>query len=108
MGVHRRSWRRCTCGLGRSADRPEKRLIHFGAPPATTGVHLGERLGPRPGRTVAARAHQCVIYVDDADDLRGQGNLVAAQAVGISAAVDLLVMPPDDRLDVPREIDRAE
>jgi hypothetical protein len=57
---------------------------------------------------VRTRGGERVVDVDDAYDLRGEGDLVAAQAIRVSRPVVLLVVPADDRLDVPGELDALE
>jgi hypothetical protein len=60
------------------------------------------------GRAVAASRGEGVVDIHDADDLCRERNLVAPKAIGISGAVVLLVVPADDRLDIPGKLDRRE
>jgi len=71
-------------------------------------LHLSESLLPRQRGPIAPRGGKGIVHVHDADDLRRERDLLPAQLIGIAAAVELLVMPPDDRLDVPRELDRGQ
>src|SRR5438034_1988384 len=57
---------------------------------------------------VRARRREGVVDVYDPHDLRRYRDLIAAQPVGIARAVIALVVPADDRLQVPREFDRSE
>ena len=51
---------------------------------------------------------QGVIDVHDADDLCRERDLLAVQPVGVATAVVFLVMPANDRLQIPRELDARE
>ena len=57
--------------------------------------------------TVAPGRGQGVVDVDDADDLGALGNLFSPEAIGIAGAVHLLVVPADQRLDVPGKFHAA-
>jgi len=57
---------------------------------------------------VGTRGRQRVVDIRDSHDLRCDRDLVAAQAVGIARAIIALVMPADDGLQVPGELDGGE
>ena len=63
------------------------RLLHH----ERHGVIMAERVAIGPPR------RQRVVDIDDPDDLRKQRDLVATEAVRISASVDALVVSDDDR-----------
>src|SRR3990170_3991774 len=72
------------------------------APPgASLGAERVDRLIGRDGFAVRTRCRQGIVDVDQPDDLRQQGNLVAAQAIGIPGAVEVFVMVAHDRADRP-------
>ena len=58
-------------------------------------------------RSIRARARAGIVEVDRADDLREDRDFVAAQAVGIAAAVEALVVVPDDLADEPQRTQLA-
>jgi len=62
----------------------------------------------RHSGAVRARGRERIVHVHDADDLRRDRDLVAAQPVGIPRAVVALVVPADDGLQVPGEFDGGE
>ena len=90
----------------RQVDRGQRageRVHDFGVElRAGAAPQLAQRLGRGSRRAIGARAGHGVEGVGDVDDAREQGNLVAAQAVRVAAAVGPLVMQLDDR-DVRRE-----
>ncbi len=50
----------------------------------------------RPGLAVGSVRAQCIPDVDDGEDTRRERDVVARQAVGISAPISLFVMPVRD------------
>src|ERR1041384_2269210 len=101
-----------TCGLcgglggslGDELDGARKCLVHIGLPPVAALFHLRAGLVVAHRGAIAAGGRKGVVDVDDADDLGAEWDLIAAQAVGVPGAVILLVMPADDRFDVPGKL----
>src|SRR5207249_1234336 len=90
------------CLLGHHApERPEHAL----APPAAAVGHRLERLRHRQRRRIGPWVGQRIVDVQDSDDLCGERDLVSFESVGITAAVVALVVPADDRLQVPGKVD---
>src|SRR5712691_638866 len=50
---------------------------------------------------------QCVIHIRDADNLRQKRNSITAQSLWIAAAVQALVMAPDNRPDGAQRLQRC-
>src|SRR5439155_1563987 len=95
-------------GHSQRSDRRHEGCVHVRAPLVSLRLHQSESLLPRQRGPIAPRGGKGIVHVHDADDLRRERDLLPAQLIGIAAAVELLVMPPDDRLDVPRELDRGQ
>ena len=88
--------------------RQHKRVEHAVRPRSAHLRHLGQRYFVLECRPVCACGRECIVDIDDSNDLRRERNLIAAQPVGISGAIVLLMVPADDRLDVPRKFDIRE
>ena len=58
--------------------------------------------------SIGTGGRERIIHVHDPHDLRRHRDLLAAQAIGIAGAVIALVVPANDRLQVPRELDRRQ
>ena len=71
-------------------------------------LDLDHCVGMRKGSPIAPGSRECVVYIHDADDLGADRDLVALEAVGITRSIVLLVVPPNDRLDVPGKLDRRQ
>ncbi|MNF83686.1 hypothetical protein D3C84_660130 [compost metagenome] len=54
--------------------------------------HLADRLGRFPASLVGPIGSDCVIHVADRAHFRGQADLLAGQSMGVTAAIDFLVM----------------
>src|SRR4051794_22419194 len=98
---------RLGCG-GRAPQRSEECLIDVRAPPAPALLDLEQRCRMTQRRTVASSRGKRVVDIDDADDLGVDRNLVALQPVGVTGAVVPLVVPADDRFDVPGKLHRGQ
>src|SRR5213594_1365875 len=68
-----------------------ERLEHPVRPPATASRKGLERQRVRQPGLVRARGRERIVQVQDAHDLRGKGNLVPFETVGIATAVVTLV-----------------
>ncbi len=93
-GGARRAPARGTCRPGRAASSR-----------ARFPLELAARVVERRGRFVRARRRDRIEHVDDADDLGQQRNLLAAQPIGIAAAVEPLMVMAHDR---PRALQRSK
>src|SRR2546425_5221604 len=98
------SWLRRTAGL-RSSDglsdqrwstrtewklfysRVQEGLVDRCRPPALAALDLGHRRFMRHGGPIRARGRERIIYVYDTHDLRGDGDLLTTQAIGVARAV---------------------
>src|SRR5881394_4289698 len=85
-----------------------KRFVDSLGPPAAAAFDLSHGSIMRHRRPIRPRCSDRVLHVHDADDLRRERDLVAAQAIRIARTVVALVVPTDDRLQVPGEFDRRE
>src|SRR5262249_33512595 len=95
-------------GAGGRCDRGTKGFVDLGTPRAATAFHLRESGLVRHRGTVAPRGGERVVDIHDADDLRREWELVTPQPVRVSGAVQLFMVPPDDRLDVPGKLHAGE
>src|SRR5476651_2258439 len=68
------------------------------------GAHLFGGARVRQAVSIRSRGGQRIINVGDAENPSGEGNLLAGETVGISVAVPPLVVVPDDRTYISREI----
>ena len=82
----------------------DQRVVHRAAPL----VKDRERVLVGHAPAVRAIRGQRVEAVDDREDARADGDVGAADAIGIARAVPVLVVMPDDRHDGIRKIDRRE
>jgi len=85
----------------------DERVDQSRVPPAASGLgaqHL-VRNGRRHRVAVRSVGRQGVEDVDNGDDAREQGNLIAGEVVGVAAAIHPLVMVSHDR---PHGLERAD
>jgi len=54
---------------------------------------------------IGSGGRERVVHVQNSDDLRSHWDLIALEPVGVAGPVVPLVMPTDDGLQVPREVD---
>src|SRR5204863_324453 len=90
------------------AQRGNERIVHSAGPKPAAARDLRERRRPGERQTVGARGRERVVDVRDSYDLRGQWDLVSPQAIRVSGAIVALVMPADDGLQVPGELDARQ
>src|SRR5436190_23970243 len=93
---------------GRHAGDAEEGLDMFAQELAAGGFlqQVARRIFLRQRWTVGPMRRQRIVDVTDADDLREQRHLVASKSLRISAAVEPLVMAPDDRAHAPQRLQR--
>src|SRR5205807_687039 len=94
---------------GAALEEPKERRYELGVPLASSGLAKdGRRFFLRSPRAVGAIARDRVVSIGDSDDPSQQWDGVAGESVGIPAAVEVLVMVPDDREQGRRRLERAD
>src|SRR5207247_4588687 len=81
---------------------------HAVGPPGPVPRELRQRLVRRPRGLIRPGAHERVVDVEHADDLRGEWDFIALEAVGVTGPVVPLVVPADDGFEVPGELDARQ
>src|SRR5947209_3938916 len=82
----------------------------YGRVKAGTGFHLDmlHRIFERNRTAILPVGRQCIEAINGRENARAHGNLFATQAIGISAAVPLLVVRANDRNHGIRELHAFE
>src|SRR5690349_10688916 len=83
-------------------------MVHVRPPPAPRFLNLEQRRGMAQCRTIASGRGKGIVHIDDADDLRVDWDLVSPEPVRIPGPIVALVVPANDRLDIPGKLDRRE
>ena len=86
----------------------QERRHHSLGPPGAAFEDLLDRPLGGESRLTGAGDRERVVHVKDPDHLGGEGDLVPHEPVGIAAAVVVLVVPADDRLQVPGKLNVRE
>src|SRR5436309_13486657 len=81
---------------------------HAVGPPGPVPRELRQRLVRRPRGLIRPGARERVVDVEHADDLRGEWDFIALEAVGVTGPVVPLVVRADDGFEVPGELDRLK
>src|SRR5689334_19947407 len=96
--AHRRRAQVVAHGLDVELDGDQERIDeHRVELPAPLAPHLRDRLFRAPRRAVRPGVDDGIEGVDDPDDPGAERDRIAAQAVGVAAAIPALVVVADDR-----------